>query len=883
MNQIPRDPSAPSSETQWWPSAPGLSRARNRATLAASAAIFGLAASAQAQFTEPQADIRAFGMRSWMWVSEVPHNGSTARLFWSAEDGGRIRFLDERMGAWSPARQVPDATNLSGRHHQRPYRDLVVFQPDQAIDQWCGVAVGDRGQYAWAMGDLMDIANADLEWNELDPAGFNPTNPFGVATNSPDIWDVEVTLDPACAEAGEAVRIWLVGDDHTIGYTTALMDPLGTAGPTPVSPSPFVVPDFPLGAYPNVNSTTADLRGIAFSEDGRNGILVGDNVAYYTRDCGDSWLPCKFKDTPAYEVNGPNPDPAQFIKYPGVGRSLELWDAVLYGNNPDGPNALIVGGIAVESGQFIYGSSDGGATFVRERSAIGRAVAPEPEFQQCSGLPADLDCPPPGPTGLGAPPGAACWDLGDTGRGAVGNQPSTHNLATLYAIRRRANGEIFIGGYTGAMLRRAPGATGLYEWENISQYCRREMDPSTVWSLTGVEGGSDVNAVGAWGMGREWDDNAGEWTDETGFERWRLRELETLPQSGGDDRVYAVGQQLRIARSDDSGRTWSLLQGEERWRTDLHGSEFLDVSVFDDGPGSGDDVGVAVGFMKNTAANGDVTETPIIYYTLDGGPTGWLEATLPNLLSTPGPPGSPPNVIVEDKVRVTSVAHNPDAVAVGDANHPLVFAATTSLGQILRSVDGGATWTNLGVPSGVGRMTDVSMVSSAIVFCASGDGGNDAFALTGNFTSTSPLFANAVGGALVAPKILEVKCTEFYAAAVGDDGSLWTYQRGSAGSGFFPVSVPAYSNVALRSLSIESGVAVNPRIVIGGAAGLLYEYQGGVATRMHSATSVDIRDIGRGSSGFYLMGTDDTTFGQFSNDTIFSAGGQTTITYLDRP
>ncbi len=136
--------------------------------------------------------------------------------------------------------------------------------------------------------------------------------------------------------------------------------------------------------------------------------------------------------------------------------------------------------------------------------------------------------------------------------------------------------------------------------------------------------------------------------------------------------------------------------------------------------------------MDCVVAGNTPPNNPSIYTTADGGAT-WVDRELP--------PDTPPFSVEGATCPITN-----DCLIFG-RNIP---ASGPAAGVILDSTDGGASWTDQSLPSDVTNVISVSCLTTASCLATGYTAESTSVLLTTSPTSTTPMPAGAVGGAVLA-------------------------------------------------------------------------------------------------------------------------------------
>jgi photosystem II stability/assembly factor-like uncharacterized protein len=285
----------------------------------------------------------------------------------------------------------------------------------------------------------------------------------------------------------------------------------------------------------------------------------------------------------------------------------------------------------------------------------------------------------------------AVWRSENAGRTwqlELGGQNSGVN--TIYGVAAMADGHAVAVGYGGQVWRRDPATQPLWQCDHGfggNGWC------GAVGSLSGPLGGANgygsdgVRITGSWGRVALSTDNAVTFTPENTSasadqsELWRLQDLHfTSPTTG-----FAVGQKRNLVTSTDAGKTWTLVPGFNGANGPL--TKKLQSIAFDE---LGRGVAVGDAFLPAPAtACASVSDQCPLYYTTDGGAT-WQASASPGLLKY----GAATLAELRDVTVVTDPA-SPGISEFWAVGNMKVSTVVGSVPVILRSVDGGASWTHV--------------------------------------------------------------------------------------------------------------------------------------------------------------------------------------------
>lgn len=386
---------------------PWAARARRAACL--SFAAIAAAAPARAQ----AASYVEGGLISWPWVWRDSASPLHYRL-WTAEDGGRIRFVDMP--------DITQAASASWREFQDMSPATEAILRDVMVDPTAthGVAVGDAATWYWTS----NASAANAKW-------------FGATLSIPSQWPSDVRLwDVALVSTSLA---YVVGDDGLLASTT-----------TPLSNSVTLTGGTFAGIAP-----TERLVGIEFVPGSTTGAAVGTATfdstsstlsggAYWTLD-GVNWSPSTIvmRD---YSGNTVLPDV-----------DVELFKlAWVPGTSPAEAVGYAVGGFGSGRG-FIFRTSDGGQTW-------------EQEHHECKD-PANTGCQTPAGCSIPAPD---C----PTGQTNVGTTKEWGQLNGLYGVATFTNGATAVGysGIVMRRVNNGVGASTAV-WKEVTNRCTQTTTP----------------------------------------------------------------------------------------------------------------------------------------------------------------------------------------------------------------------------------------------------------------------------------------------------------------------------------------------------------------------------------------------------------------------
>ncbi len=415
-----------------------------------------------------------------------------------------------------------------------------------------------------------------------------------------------------------------------------------------------------------IQNNSVKLWGLDIRTDGEDdflGIAVGQpGWILRSTDFGRTWFRVL-----AGHSTGISDDPGEClhegVHNPSWGPWFELWD-VRISQPPDPVPSLIlvVGGVKTRCG-LVLASTDSGLTWARER-------------HEC-----EID------------PGFSCITYDSQGNIVAYDPaydpslpPYRHTeFKTLYGVALDSGDHSAVAvGYNGQHLIRDFLSDGTPVWRDRSSFAKPSQylaNPSldvTVFPLYAAS----LGRVGP--QRRDWLSGAGghirssldagqSWSDEAIGEQFRIRDVWFKADSAGDDIGWQAGQFFRLARSTDGGTSWSVGSPPRIFP----GTETLTSIAF----GSGGLRGISVGTSIPPYNSGEPRRGPRILWTDDfGQPPGWQEpTTLPYSLTTE-------NAYSGSMLRRVAWAR--------DAANQQFWAVGTN-GLILRTLDGGDTWTQV--------------------------------------------------------------------------------------------------------------------------------------------------------------------------------------------
>ncbi|MBL8801974.1 MAG: hypothetical protein JNN27_08265 [Planctomycetes bacterium] len=591
-----------------------------------------------------------------------------------------------------------------------------------------GIAVGDAGSWFWASDSVNGGGGGGGVWRSS-----TVTMPPGFSAKN-QLWHV-------FQSPSEPEKVWVVGANGLLARTDSAvalhvtLDGCSFVQP-PCAPDPL-----PIG----------DLTGIEFSSDMQHGVAVGDllsastngggscpnNVVqggiYHSYD-GQTWSQANmFFLTP--NNNTTPPDAMRFWKVSFV---------------PGTHTAIAVGGSNTDRG-YLMVSTDGGLNWHEEHHQC-RGIAPEncePLYDTCS------------------------VDLAPCETGASQEPRGYGKSLEQYSVFAYADGTAVTVAYGGQSLRRNPTEPTLRRWDDYTNSC--EFTTTPMWGVHASPDGLLTIATGAPGQIRSSIDRGKTWTNLATEGKWRMHEIAAVSGSGpAGEALWTCGQFGRIAFSLDSGLTFSTQRGRsigpERFQ------DLLSIAVRDDGNNVlSDDRGVCVG-LPWPASTGDAWT---ILYTTSGGTApsgsacGWLDATVIDPSNRPAAGLR----VVEHAPAATS--GQPHFWCAGEAN------------SVLRSVDGGATWSFMGPcesgSPGCADPVSATTIWSALAFASQDEGwisGFDYGAGEAVVFHTSDGSAPAPSWSRVATtangEIVDIEAAYGFVAAVDNDGGvhLWNDATG---------------------------------------------------------------------------------------------------------
>ena len=400
-------------------------------------------------------------------------------------------------------------------------------------------------------------------------------------------------------------------------------------------------------------------------------------------------------------------------------------------------------------------------------------------------------------------------------------------IFTIYALTALGNGNMAACGYAGDMLKRdASGWTLTHE-----SACNTHLTTGPLLGATSAYHGGPVNPgqltacfCGLWEEVRMSTDGGECWTSQSPGQTWRLRGLWfKVLQSGTTG--WAVGQLLRIARTMDGGKTWIE---KHLAYPPFTGSvpKKINSSLNAVAANAGDNRIVAVG-VKGYIVRGQRVSPPSLPPEQEEWSFQYQD---------------PPVVSVELK----------DVAWVRAAEE--VFWAVGNAKTVLRTMDGGVTWT----PISVHQDTHWTSVT---------DNGDGQLYLAGNDTSGKPVGYKVNNPAVASPGSLDMISLAWDAIAelngVGVEriaafqGEVFIVGTNSTGTGFAGIYDESASQVhhvydseiaPLRSVacipgpneSAQSGMTL---CFAGGDDGAFLYFDGVSWIEMKTGTSEDIVDL----------------------------------------
>ena len=307
---------------------------------------------------------------------------------------------------------------------------------------------------------------------------------------------------------------------------------------------------------------------------------------------------------------------------------------------------------------------------------------------------------------------------------------------SLYAVTAAGGGTAWAVGYAGSLYERV-GA----EWVPMCA-------PGFTAPVLGVDslGPDDVWAVGSFGFQRRTDDGGLTWDSANPpyvgsepEELWRLDDVHFFDDQEG----VVVGQFQRIARTLDGGCSW----------TEEYGGQ---------GVLSGTLTAVSFADHDHAAAVGGSGSAAYLDPVNNG---AWMPATFNNITNP----------------QLRDVDH-----AAGDEYWAVGSKGTNPV--LVQSTDGGATWTSVATPSGVGvELEGVTFVDGKYGFVVGqGDGFAKAWLVIDgpnlSFIDVSPAKSSPAGGIAGELLAVDARGSTIYdeVIAVGRDGMIVAWDRPSA-------------------------------------------------------------------------------------------------------
>lgn len=401
--------------------------------------------------------------------------------------------------------------------------------------------------------------------------------------------------------------------------------------------------------------------------------------------------------------------------------------------------AIAVGGRAEGNGEgFAWRTTDGGQTWNRvltQLDAVGFTRVPQ----------------------TAVTPGHPCTNV----PGLVLGQHTYNSYATLYGVHMRQNGQALLVGYGGQIWRYRPNGGFTVDMTDTATF-----STGPLWGAHG-DGQKEIWLSGQFGILRRTSDGGKTYEAITPNNSSRFRTL-AFPNK---DVGYVGGQSMRIQKTVDGGQTWTEQQ------------------AFRSGPNLGPGIESMAAYDVNhvlAIANGFDGGDPVAFATSDGGATCWSQVDLTQVVDRS-----------QGGVQLFDVAAGDLDGVTGLPTFYVSSSTTPAWSGLMRSTDGGLTWTETATPAGPDDYSwhgVAALGTTAVVIVGRNETQGrmaayvslDANSPTPTWT---PLFANAPNG-----RLYGVAVNGATMIAVGNNGRIYEYSGGQL--------VPAQGSVGITSANL---------------------------------------------------------------------------------
>jgi photosystem II stability/assembly factor-like uncharacterized protein len=402
--------------------------------------------------------------------------------------------------------------------------------------------------------------------------------------------------------------------------------------------------------------------------------------------------------------------------------------------------AIAVGGRVEGGGEgFAWRTTDGGQTWNRvltQLDAVGYTRVPQTAVQ----------------------PGHPCTSV----PGLVLGQYTYNAYATLYGVHMRQNGQALIVGYGGQTWRYLPNKGYTVDASDTASF-----STGPLWGAHG-DGQQQIWLSGQFGTLRRTSDGGNTFESMSPNNSSRFRSLAFPTKDTG----YVVGQSMRIQKTTDAGQTWT--------------EQLAYKSGVNLGPGIESIAAYDVDHVV-AIANGFNGSDPVAFVTADGGATCWTEVDLTQVVDQS-----------QGGVALMDVAFGDLDGVTGLPTFYVSTSTTSAWSGLMRSVDGGLTWTETPTPAGTDQFSwhgVAALGTTAVVLVGHNETANEMAAYVSldadNPTPTwTSLFQNAPNG-----RLFGVAVNGATMIAVGSGGSVYEYSGG--------LLVPAQGSVGVTNATLR--------------------------------------------------------------------------------